>query len=157
MRITRAIAAAAAVVVIGLTAAPVAVAVDYVPGDNPMCSRVSLDDESWKKQCLAASDTNVTSGSTIRFTGRYPLATPGVQYCLARSPQPYGDFTGIAACSTINKNGTIGIAAMLGKRGTYYVDLGLPGCLAKAPADRSPSKCGDSGGMMGTPVKVTVR
>ena len=29
---------------------------------------------------------------------------------------------------------------MLGKRGTYYVDLGLLGALASAWSDRSPSK-----------------
>ena len=156
MSIPRTLTGLAVAVAIGLTAPP-AVAADYMPGDNPMCTKVSTDGSTWKKQCLEASDTTIRSGSTVTFTGRYPLATPGDEYCLARSPEAYGAFIGIAACSTINKDRTITITAMLGKRGTYFVDLGMPACLAQAPADRSPRKCGDNGGVMSTPVKMVVR
>lgn len=151
--------AAAASLLLGSAVAQAATpAKDYIAGeDNPMCIKMFDEQGNKGKDCLRVSDTTVVAGSPVTFTGRFGFdPQPGQKWCLARSPEAYGDYQGINACSTVNKDGTLTIVAYLGKPGTAYYDLGIPACLALAPKDRPPRACGDDGGVASMPVKVTV-
>ncbi len=156
MRIT-AIVLSACVVVTGVVAAPTVAAKDYMVGDNPMCIRVGDTDGVKKRICLEASDTRVSRGEPVTFSSRLSAYEPGTEVCLARSDEPYGAYLPLAACTTVNKNGSVSITANLGRYGTAWYDIGDAACLAKAPAKRPPRSCGDNGGVQSTPLRVTVR
>lgn len=153
---TRVLAAVGLTVASVLALAPASSAASYSPGDNPMCGKFGDASGTWIA-CLEASRTNVRAGQPVTFTSKRTNYDPGTKICLARSKGPYDDYSGIAACTTVNKNRSATIVAYLGKRGAYWYDLGDAACLAKAPADRSPKQCGDNGGVQSTPVTVTVR
>lgn len=152
----RALAAVGLVTTSVIALAPTSSARTYTPGDNPMCVKLSNASGAWRA-CLSASGTDIRAGQPVTFTSKRTSFDPGTRICLARSGAPYGAYTGIAACTTVNKNGSATIVANLGRRGAYWYDFGDAACLAQAPADRSPTTCGDNGGTQSTPVKVRVR
>lgn len=145
--------AAVAVITLGALLAAPASAKTFELGDNPFCA---TSPEGKAIACLRASDTTVAAGDPVTFRARKSVYPPGTHVCLARSTEAYGTFLGLAACAPIKPDGTVSLTVELGAVGTSWYDIGDKKCLAKAPAQRKPKKCGDNGGVQSSPVEVSV-
>jgi hypothetical protein len=142
----------------GVMSLPIDVVAAYFAGENnPMCANVG-DETGFGWNCMTVRPTSVRAGQPVTFTATFQFPPKFTKdLCLARSTDPYGVYIGIDACSTLTKDGTITIVANLDRPGTFYYDLGDPGCLNLPPAKRPIKRCGGSGGVEGMAVKVTVR
>ena len=150
----RILTTAAAAVCLATLVGPPASAANDALGDNPMCIQST---DGARLACLEASRVDAVSGATVTFSSDPTIYSPGDRVCLARSSSAYGTYQRLAACTRVNKDGTVSIRAILRQPGTAWYDIGDEWCLLRPPKSRPPSTCGDNGGVQSTPVQVKVR